>query len=112
MSVENAVKEIKEQVSGMNGRLDTAGGKLSMINEENKMLRNRVNELESYQIRWNLKISGNLEQDDKNVKMTVIDLLSCILWILCKTWMLLTVWVPDRKMVLLPHNHAITLCNS
>ncbi len=88
------MKEIKEQVSGINGRLDTAEEKLSMINAENKM-QNRVNELESCQRRWNLKISGILEQDDENVKMTVIVLLSCILWILCKTWMLLTVWVPD-----------------
>ncbi len=46
ISVENALKEIKEQVSGINGRLDTAEEKLSMINVENKMMRNRVNELE------------------------------------------------------------------
>ncbi len=46
ISVENAVKEMKEQVSGINGRLDTAEEKLSMINVENKMMRNRVNELE------------------------------------------------------------------
>ncbi|ROL46834.1 hypothetical protein DPX16_0477 [Anabarilius grahami] len=70
MSVENAVKEIKEQVTGINGRLDTAEEKLSAISAENKMLRNKVNELESYQRRWNLKISGIPEQDDENVKMT------------------------------------------
>lgn len=79
VSVESAVKEIKDQVSGINGRLDMAEEKISAITAENKMLRNRVNELESYlRRRWNLKISGIPEQDEENVKMTVIDLLSRI----------------------------------
>lgn len=78
VSVESDVKEIKDQVSGINGRLDMAEEKISAITAENKMLRNRVNELESYQRRWNLKISGIPEQDEENVKMTVIELLSRI----------------------------------
>lgn len=78
MSVESTVKEIKDQVIGINGRLDMAEEKISALTAENKMLWNRVNELESYQRHWNLKISGNPELDGENVKMTVIDLLSRI----------------------------------
>ncbi len=47
-----------------------------------------------------------------NVKMTVIDIVACILWILGKTRMLLSVWLPDRKRVSLPHNHIVSLCSS
>ncbi len=46
------------------------------LTAENKVLRDRVNEIDAYKRRWNLKISGVLERESKKVKITVIELLS------------------------------------
>ena len=78
----------------------------------------QVNELESYQRRWNLKISGVPEQDEENVKMTVIDLLSRISPTIADNLQKSVDVahrlgpVPDQKKVSVPHNLAASSCNS
>ena len=52
--------------------------KVHSLTIENNVLRDRVNEIDAYKRRWNLKIAGVPERENENVKMTVIDLLASV----------------------------------
>lgn len=47
---------------------------LSSLAAENKHLWDKVDELDAYKRRWNLRISGVLEEDGENVKMVIMDI--------------------------------------
>lgn len=50
--------------------------KVKSLTTENTVLRDRVNDIDAYKRRWNLKIAGVPERENENVKMVVMELLS------------------------------------
>lgn len=75
-TLSTTVGDAKEQMSGLTANVKVMEQKISALSKENDVLRDRVNELDAYKRRWNLKISGVPERENENVKMSVVDLLS------------------------------------
>nr|XP_055041362.1 uncharacterized protein LOC129428976 [Misgurnus anguillicaudatus] len=63
------IKECKDKIQAVEKEVPR-------IVKENKELKERVNELERYRRRWNLKIHGLKEKDDENIRVVVMRILS------------------------------------
>lgn len=53
---------------------DKMDSQMSSFATENKRLRDKVDELDTYKRRWNLRNSGIPEADGENVKMVIMDI--------------------------------------
>ncbi|KAJ8001023.1 hypothetical protein DPEC_G00186500 [Dallia pectoralis] len=67
----DAVEKYSENTTVRSGKMDS---QLSLLVAENKRLWDKVDELDAYKRRWNLRISGVLEEERENVKMIILDI--------------------------------------
>ncbi len=72
----SSVHATEKKVGELTSRVDPLELQIKTLAAENKKLVDRVNDMDAYSRRWNLKISGIPESEGENVKMTVIDILS------------------------------------
>lgn len=68
----DAVAKKSEDTAAKSDKVDS---QLSTLVAENRRLWDRVDELDAYKRRWNLRISGVPEAEGENVKMVVMDIL-------------------------------------
>lgn len=67
---------VSEKADGAVVKVDKLDCQLSSVIAENQQLWGKVDELDAYKRRWNLKISGIPEEIGENVKMVAMDILS------------------------------------
>ncbi|KAL0178595.1 hypothetical protein M9458_027489, partial [Cirrhinus mrigala] len=65
----NQVEEITDKVSSLQNRVES-------LEKENRVLRDKCDELDAYKRRWNLRVAGIQEQRGEDVRKILIDLFS------------------------------------
>ncbi|KAL1251833.1 hypothetical protein QQF64_019629 [Cirrhinus molitorella] len=71
----DVVAKSSEDTAAKSDKLDR---QVSTVAEENKRLLDKVDELDAYKRRWNLRVAGVPEVDGENVKMVILDI---FLWV-------------------------------
>ncbi len=67
----DVVAKTSEDTTAKSNKLDS---QMSTLAAENKRLWDKVDELDAYKRRWNLRIAGVPEVDGENVKMVIMDI--------------------------------------
>lgn len=75
-SLAEAMDCLAKHLNGVMERVDVIDTKLVALEKENAVLRERVEEMDAYKRRWNLRVAGLEERAGENVKQLIVDLFS------------------------------------
>ncbi|KAI2644888.1 Conserved oligomeric Golgi complex subunit 3 [Labeo rohita] len=75
-SVIKALEFMNNQVEEVTDKVNSLQIKVESLEKENRVLRDKCDELDSYKRRWNLRVSGVQEQRGEDVRKILIDLFS------------------------------------
>lgn len=75
-SVTDSLEFLGKQVEDVTLQVDSLQSHVEALEKENAVLRDKWNNLEAYQRRWNLRMAGIPERTGEDIKKTIIDILA------------------------------------
>lgn len=76
--VVDSLQSLAKHMDDVSEKMENIESRVSSLQKENATLRNKVEEMDSYKRRWNLRVAGLEESSGENVKKLVIDLFSAV----------------------------------
>ncbi|KAL1250772.1 hypothetical protein QQF64_018568 [Cirrhinus molitorella] len=75
-SLVDSLEPLAKHMDGMAVKVEKVGSRVTTLEKKNTTLHERVEELDSYKRRWNLRVAGVEERTGENVKQLIINLFS------------------------------------
>lgn len=76
--VADSLQSLAKHMDDVSEKMENVDSRVSSLQKENAALRDKVEEMDSYKRRWNLRVARVEESSGENVKQLVIDLFSTV----------------------------------